>query len=71
MYVVKKYISVIAGVLSMFLLFKVDEERSKVVAVLREKQEIHEKLTDLERRHDKLQHDFSVKEAQNHALQVK
>ena len=40
------------------------------MAILREKQDVHEKWSELERKFEKLQHDFSVKEAQNHALQV-
>ena len=52
------------------LLFKVEEERGKTVAILREKQDVHEQWSELERKFDKLQHDFGVKEAQNHALQV-
>ena len=52
------------------LFFKVEEERGKTVSILREKQDVHEQWSELERKFDKLQHDFSVKEAQNHALQV-
>ena len=38
--------------------------------VLREKQELHEKWLEIERKLEKIQHDFSVKEAQNRAVQV-
>lgn len=55
----------------LYLFFKVEEERGKTVSILREKQDVHEQWSELERKFDKLQHDFSVKEAQNHALQVK
>lgn len=51
-------------------IFKVDEVRSQLAASLREKQEVHENWLELERRHEKLQHDYAVKEAHNHALQV-
>ena len=54
----------------LYLFFKVEEERGKTVSILREKQDVHEQWSELERKFDKLQHDFSIKEAQNHALQV-
>ena len=53
-----------------FVFFKVEEERSKVASVLREKQELHEKWVEIERKLEKIQHEFSVKEAQNRAMQV-
>ena len=53
-----------------FGFFKVEEERSKVASVLREKQELHEKWVEIERKLEKIQHEFSVKEAQNRAMQV-
>ena len=53
-----------------WLFFKVEEERSKVASVLREKQELHEKWVEIERKLEKIQHEFSVKEAQNRAMQV-
>ena len=38
--------------------------------MLREKQELHEKWVEIERKLEKIQHEFSVKEAQNRAMQV-
>ena len=55
---------------SLIFVFKVEEERSKVASVLREKQELHEKWVEIERKLEKIQHEFSVKEAQNRAMQV-
>ena len=52
------------------LFFKVDEERCKTSSVLREKQELHEKWVEIDRKLEKVQHEFSVKEAQNRAVQV-
>ena len=41
-----------------------------MASVLREKQELHEKWVEIERKLEKIQHEFSVKEAQNRAMQV-
>ena len=54
-----------------FFFFKVEDERNKIVSILREKQDVHEQWSELERKFDKLQHDFGVKEAQYHVLQVR
>ena len=45
-----------------FVWFKVEAERSKVACVSREKQNVHEKWLDLERKVEKFQHDLGVKE---------
>lgn len=37
---------------------------------LREKQELHEKWMEIERKLEKIQHEFSIKEAANRAQQV-
>ena len=50
---------------------KIDEEKSNTNAVQKELQSIRERLSELERKNEKLTHDLSAKETLNTSLQVK